>query len=83
MFAILSNFTLRKKKRDKLKKKTYKNLERLFFNPCGESDQLVVRFNFAKKIPLKARSEASRQNISHFDFRREASRIFSEAKADN
>jgi len=41
-------------------------------NPCGESDQLIVRINFAKKwlgeAKLKARSEALRQDITNFDF---------------
>jgi len=42
------------------------------FNPCGESDQLIVHWNIAQKwlseAKQKARSEASRQNISNFNF---------------
>jgi hypothetical protein len=40
---------------------------KIWINPCGESEQLVVKLKFSKKwvsvAKLKARSEALRQNI--------------------
>ncbi len=49
----------------------YRLLKKIFI-PCRESDQLFVHLNFEKngssEAKLKARSEASRQNISLFIF---------------
>jgi len=37
-------------------------------NDCGERDQFIVHLKWLSEAKQKARSEASRQNISYFNF---------------
>ena len=67
-----------------------------FFNPCGESDQLIVHLNFAKNCWAKrskkreAKLRVKNENLKYFDaklrfalFASLRSAIFSEIQVDN
>jgi len=66
----------------------YHFVDDLGFNPCGESDQLIFQFDFAKK--RKAKQRVKNKNLKYFDAKLRftllaslRSAIFSEIKLNN